>query len=146
MACPLQIAGDRVTRLATQHWSQAALDADKPPAFNPELIDQIYKDELAGGADSPPALKRVMLLEVSQYLENYLWPHFDAATATTAHVMSIIMMVNEKFREGVPAWTPFHSRKVRLITQVYYWGAAYADDCQSVLAGRLYKLQGYMLL
>jgi hypothetical protein len=27
-------------------------------------------------------------------------------------VLSIAAMVNEKFREGVPAWTAFHSRQV----------------------------------
>ena len=32
-----------------------------------------------------------MMLEISQYLENYLWPYFDADTASTAHVMSILV-------------------------------------------------------
>lgn len=41
-------------------------------------------------------LQRVMILEVSQYLENYLWPNFDPETATFEHVMSMILMVNEK--------------------------------------------------
>lgn len=50
--------------------------------------------------------------QVSQYLEGYLWPCFDPATSSDGHVMSILVMVNEKFREGVPAWTGFHSRKV----------------------------------
>lgn len=53
-----------------------------------------------------------MLLEISQYLENYLWPHFDAATASFEHVMSMVMMINEKFREGVPGWTCFHTSEV----------------------------------
>lgn len=37
-----------------------------------------------------------MILEVSQYLENYLWPYFDPETATFEHVMSMILMINEK--------------------------------------------------
>ena len=44
-----------------------------------------------------------MLLEFSQYLENYLWPNYSA-DATDAHLLSIVVMVNEKFRERVPAW------------------------------------------
>jgi len=44
-----------------------------------------------------------MLLEFSQYLENYLWPNYGPP-ATDAHVLSIVVMVNEKFRERVPAW------------------------------------------
>ena len=42
-----------------------------------------------------------------QYLENYLWPNFKPAESSKAHIMSIVVMVNEKFRERVPAWVPF---------------------------------------
>lgn len=45
-----------------------------------------------------------MMLEFSQYLENYLWPHYEAGQASHSHMMSIIVMINEKFRERVPAW------------------------------------------
>lgn len=56
------------------------------------------------------------MLELSQYLENYLWPNFPEEGATSAHVLSILAMVNEKFREGVPAWTCFRqSRPVRRV-------------------------------
>jgi hypothetical protein len=173
-----QIAGDKLTQLAAQHWSEQARAKPDRPAFSADIVEQIYKQELGGGNSKPPLLKRVMLLEVrtplrfsttagalaaavsqqlssnlsfrvssaadvlvpashdtlcalarpcahalhcatsfvlqvSQYLEGYLWPFFDPATATDGHVMSILVMVNEKFREGVPAWTGFHSRKVR---------------------------------
>ena len=40
-------------------------------------------------------------------MENYLWPNFKGESSTKAHVLSIVMMVNEKFRERVPAWVPF---------------------------------------
>lgn len=65
---------------------------------------------LASNAPEPLAAwfsRRVQLLEVSQYLENYLWPNFPASGAPRQHVMSILVMVNEKFREGVPAWACF---------------------------------------
>lgn len=64
-------------------------------------MQQIYDTELGGGRGRPPALRRIMILEVSQYLERFLWPHFDAEHATPEHVLSIMLMVNEKFREGV---------------------------------------------
>ncbi len=54
---------------------------------------------------------RVQLLEISQYLENYLWPHFEAGMAGEAsyeHLMSMVVMVNQKFREQVPGWACFH--------------------------------------
>uniref|UniRef100_M4DKR9 Intron-binding protein aquarius N-terminal domain-containing protein n=1 Tax=Brassica campestris TaxID=3711 RepID=M4DKR9_BRACM len=52
-----------------------------------------------------------MVLEVSQYLENYLWPNFDPEAASFEHVMSMILMINEKFRENVAAWICFHDRE-----------------------------------
>ncbi|KAF5841175.1 hypothetical protein DUNSADRAFT_14005 [Dunaliella salina] len=106
-----EIHQDKLTQTAQKQWSTKAISSKAPPAFQPELVASIYRDELAGARDEPPSLKRVMLLEVSQYLENYLWPNFDPATATFEHLMSIILMVNEKFREGVPAWTCFHTRE-----------------------------------
>ena len=44
------------------------------------------------------------MLEVSQYLELYLWKHYKPDSSSFSHLMSIIIMVNEKFRERVPAW------------------------------------------
>ncbi|XP_067939363.1 RNA helicase aquarius-like [Watersipora subatra] len=46
------------------------------------------------------------MLEVSQYLELYLWKHFSVASSLS-HLMSIVTMVNEKFKERVPAWEAF---------------------------------------
>jgi len=45
-----------------------------------------------------------MILEFSQFLENYLWPNYVSANATFAHMMSIVIMLNEKFRERVAPW------------------------------------------
>ena len=42
----------------------------------------------------------------SQYLEAYLWPHFSAC-ASREHLLSMIVLVNEKFRESLPAWACF---------------------------------------
>ena len=52
-------------------------------------------------------IKRTMLLEFSQYLERYLWPNYNPQNSNYAYVMSIAVMVNEKFREAVPAWDCF---------------------------------------
>ena len=66
-----------------------------------QIIEDIYKKELLGTRFS---IRRVMLLEFSQYLENYLWPNFHPDKSSHAHIMSMVAMVNEKFRERVPAW------------------------------------------
>ena len=48
-----------------------------------------------------------MMLEFSQYLENFLWPNYETDKANRAHTMSIVVMVNEKFRERVQVWEAF---------------------------------------
>ena len=87
----MQIAGDSLTKVADENWSAAAQIRGQPPAFNPILVDEIYKRELNGTSKLPPKLKRVMLLEISKCLENYLWPNFDAETASDAHILSILV-------------------------------------------------------
>ncbi|BBN15051.1 intron-binding protein aquarius [Marchantia polymorpha subsp. ruderalis] len=106
-----EIQRDKITRIAEANWSVTKGNKSKP-VFSAELVDEIYRKELTltTGSKTVP-LQRVMVLEISQYLENYLWPNFDPATATFEHVMSIILMVNEKFRENVPAWRCFHDRE-----------------------------------
>ncbi|KAH7440467.1 hypothetical protein KP509_04G109200 [Ceratopteris richardii] len=106
-----EIQQDKLTRIALENWSVTLKDATRPQ-FSPELVDEIYRKELlvtVGNKTVP--LQRVMVLEISQYLENYLWPNFDPHSSTFEHLMSIILMVNEKFRENVPAWKCFHDRK-----------------------------------
>lgn len=44
---------------------------------------------------------RLLLLELSAYLENYLWKNFDPQQASFAHVMSIILLLNQKFKENL---------------------------------------------
>lgn len=95
-----QISSDRITQLAKQYWTPR--EGKKP--FKPQIIDDIYRKEIKGSKFS---VKRVMLLEFSQYLENYLWTNFDSSKATVEHLMSIVVLVNEKFRQGVPPWESF---------------------------------------
>lgn len=86
-----EIQRDRLTKIASENW----LKAERP--FDAELVKEIYTTELTvkEGRKTVP-LHRVMILEVSQYLENYLWPNFKAETASFEHVMSMILMINEK--------------------------------------------------
>ncbi|KAJ8445859.1 hypothetical protein Cgig2_000171 [Carnegiea gigantea] len=105
-----EIQRDRLTKIAAANWLKSSDQPKKP--FSPELVKEIYETEfLVKGGRKPVPLQRVMILEVSQYLENYLWPNFDPETASFEHVMSMILMINEKFRENVAAWVCFHDRK-----------------------------------
>ncbi|KAF2322428.1 hypothetical protein GH714_016985 [Hevea brasiliensis] len=107
-----EIQRDRLTKIAAAHWLKTGTESKEKNEFDPELVKQIYETELkVKGGTKPVPLQRVMILEVSQYLENYLWPNFDPETATFEHVMSMILMINEKFRENVAAWLCFYDRK-----------------------------------
>ncbi|RWR89885.1 intron-binding protein aquarius [Cinnamomum micranthum f. kanehirae] len=108
----LEIQRDRLTKIAAANWSRTAADPAAKQPFDPDLVKKIYDTELlVTDGRKPVPLQRVMILEVSQYLENYLWPNFDPEKATFEHVMSMILMVNEKFRENVAAWICFYDKK-----------------------------------
>ena len=62
------------------------------------MVCTLYNEELLKGE-----ISRLQLLELSGYLENYLWKHL-CEDSSFEHVFSILMMVNEKFREGVPVF------------------------------------------
>jgi len=68
----MQIEKDGLTKTARKNWSEGA--AGKAP-FKAPLVAGIYRDELRGSKTQPPKLRRIMLLEISQYLENYLIPN-----------------------------------------------------------------------
>lgn len=99
-----QINADRITQLANQYWSPHTKNNHLP--FDQRVVEDIYETEIYGSQFS---VRRIMMLEFSQYLENYLWPNYRKSSerhnnATHAHIMSIVVMINEKFRERVPAW------------------------------------------
>lgn len=50
------------------------------------------------------------MLEFSQYLENYLWPNYQGGESSHAHMMSIVFMLNEKYRERVAVWQIFEEK------------------------------------
>jgi len=98
------IMNDRLTPLAKKYWG---LGEKNLRPYDAKVIEQVYSAELSG-TDLKAIAARAVLLEFSSYLENYLWKNFKPDKASFAHVMSIMMMVNEKFREGVPVWDIFH--------------------------------------
>ncbi|KAL5015941.1 hypothetical protein ScPMuIL_005530 [Solemya velum] len=100
-----QIQEDVITQLAAENWSRDALKNERP--FKADIVDSVYEKELIATRFST---KRIMMLEFSQYLENYLWPNFSPEKSTHAHLMSVVLMVNEKFRERVPPWECFRKK------------------------------------
>ncbi|XP_054826710.1 RNA helicase aquarius isoform X2 [Eublepharis macularius] len=96
-----QINAEFVTQLANKFW---APHVKKRLPFESKVIEDIYGKEIVR---SKFAIRKIMLLEFSQYLENYLWVNYSPEVSSKAYLMSICCMVNEKFRENVPAWETF---------------------------------------
>eukprot|EP00976_Prorocentrum_cordatum_P065432 1177910-Prorocentrum_minimum.AAC.5 len=103
------IEKDAIMKVAREHWLKQLKEGESAPKFSEDVVQKVYKKELGGGNEPP--LQRVVVLEISQYLENYLWPHFNAEESSFEHIVSIMAMVNEKFREGVPPWACFHTKE-----------------------------------
>lgn len=99
-----QIISDRITQLANQYWAPYSAGTHLP--FDAAIVEDIYFKEIL---NSKFSIRRVMMLEFSQYLENYLWPNYTKE-ASFAHMMSVVSMLNEKFRERVPAWDALKKR------------------------------------
>uniref|UniRef100_A0A8C5HLF1 RNA helicase aquarius n=1 Tax=Gouania willdenowi TaxID=441366 RepID=A0A8C5HLF1_GOUWI len=96
-----QINADYVTQLANKYWAPHA--KNKLP-FDPKVLEDVYDQEIL---QSKFSIRKVMLLEFSQYLENYLWVNYTPEVSSNAFLMSICCIINEKFRENVPAWEVF---------------------------------------
>lgn len=97
-----QIKSDKLTLLANQYWSPHTV-ADHLP-FDPQILCDIYKSDIM---KTESTMRNIIMLEFSQYLESYLWPNFDGTNCTHEHIMPIVMMSNEKFRERVDVWLVF---------------------------------------
>ncbi|KNC77461.1 hypothetical protein SARC_10077 [Sphaeroforma arctica JP610] len=69
--------------------------------FRAETVTKIYREHILGTQFSS---HRLQVLEINQYLERYLWPNYKPDSKDKTHVLSLCVMINEKFRQGVPAW------------------------------------------
>ena len=96
-----QLLQDPIFRLGQYYWLDGAKHKGK---FNQDLTENVYQKDLLQSGFS---IRRCMILEFSQYLENYLIPFYTPQRATKAYVVTMAAIINEKFRENVPAWKAF---------------------------------------
>ncbi|KAJ3647430.1 hypothetical protein Zmor_019309 [Zophobas morio] len=115
-----QINADRITELADKYWAPNTTHNEE--SFDSSVVEDIYMQDIRGSNFS---IRRIMVLEFSQYMENYLWPNYKPG-ASYAHMLSIVNMVNEKFRERVQVWQAFRKNP-----------AYFPDFFQQVLKGLL---------
>lgn len=112
-----EILSHRLTLLAKKTWP----DASSSSSFDAALVKRIYNEDLLEadatlngdfaatgepeGANGALGNGSSTILELSHYLENYLWPHFsskkDSSSSSVEHILSIIIMINEKSKENL---------------------------------------------
>ncbi|KAL5463485.1 hypothetical protein EMCRGX_G032381 [Ephydatia muelleri] len=125
-----------LAELAMKFWGPQVPPEQR--TFSPQLVEDIYRTLTATNFASRP----VMALEYSQYLENCLWPNFEPTKTTPAHLMSIVLMVNEKFKERVPAWEAFEGAPEHFAAFFQHVTAA----CVLDLKGGVYSMKERTLL
>ncbi|KAJ3080056.1 hypothetical protein HK102_003346, partial [Quaeritorhiza haematococci] len=123
----VEIESDGITKLAEENWGgltrlskreEGEGKEGKEGKFDEKVVERIWNEELVRSGFS---LRKVMLLEFSQYLEKYLWPNFNPETSTVKHVLSIVVMVNEKFHERVSGvWDTFTSTDPEKFTAFFH--------------------------
>ena len=96
------LLADTLTPLANSYWAPGQ-PSHLP--FDPTLIPKLYTEHIAPAtASSSATSSSLQVLELSAYLENYLWRHFPLPPdppPSHAHLLSIVALVNEKFRAGM---------------------------------------------
>ncbi|CEO95768.1 hypothetical protein PBRA_004481 [Plasmodiophora brassicae] len=93
-----------VSRLANTHWAPGSKSK-----FDGKVVRKLYDEYLSDPRDDD--YEGVAVLEMSSYLENYLWRHFSPTKVSEVHLLSILAMINEKMRINAPLWDCFKDRK-----------------------------------
>ena len=98
----------------------------KWPPFSEEAVQCIFKQEIEGTKYEASSLAA---LERHQYLERYLWPNFNGIEASWTHFLSIVIMINEKMKMRLPAWSTI-SGKPELFSVLFL------RACQGLVEGK----------
>ncbi len=94
-----EIVKDKLTFLSLENWGP-----ESKANFSDDIVKQLFASEVVDPSSGRVNTSRVMLLELSQYLERYLWPNWDPLKSSQEHFLSIVIMANEKAREAVSPW------------------------------------------
>lgn len=83
------IVNDPITTFASEFWANGAENSK----FDIDVLKKVFEEGIKNGHTS-----KLQILELSGYLENFLWK-FYGNTSSVEHTFSIIVMINEKFGE-----------------------------------------------
>ncbi|KAJ3103753.1 hypothetical protein HDU97_009849 [Phlyctochytrium planicorne] len=90
-----EIEASSVSQLAESHWKEKVTVNKKNLKSLNELAVKLWNEEILGGEEGP---RGIMVLEFSQYLENFLWPLVSDSSPIEV-IFSIVYLINEKFRQ-----------------------------------------------
>jgi len=97
------LSQDKLTEIAASNWAHG-----NSKSCDLSLIDEIFYSDLSTGHVSK-------VLDYSGYLENYLWVHYSPS-ASFEYIMSVIIMINEKFKETMDAYGFLTSNDTKFVT------------------------------
>lgn len=89
---------------AAKYWDPSTQGCHQ--SYDAGIIEEVFATEICHAENSN---RRIVTLEFSQYLENYLWTNYVAGESSRAHALSIVVMMNEKTRERISGWHIFES-------------------------------------
>lgn len=105
---PARTNRDPLEEVASVHWDPSTVSK---PTWNAELVEAIYENEIRGNSVAGERFRRGMrTLELTRYLEEYLWKTLEDGMKSEAHLMSIVHLVNQKFYEGLEVWPSLRDR------------------------------------
>lgn len=102
-----------VAYLAKLHWPAAG-----DGIFDASLVEQLYEAHLKAHLQievdgKSERSRQALVLEASGYLERFLWPNLEPVSSTWSHVMSVVVLINLKFSEGVSPWASLRTNPAR---------------------------------
>src|SRR6218665_1889572 len=102
-----------------------------------DSIDKIYRESLFAG--SIYNTKNIAQYEMDQHLEKVLWPSYNGEKKKF-HIMSIVVMINEKFRERLPSiWQCIQEKPE-------HFSALFSHVCRMILEESNVKEKTSMLI
>eukprot|EP00963_Diacronema_lutheri_P001261 scaffold80_cov325-Pavlova_lutheri.AAC.51 len=105
---PTRPRRDALEEVALLHWDPSTVSE---PKWNAELVEAIYENEICGNSVAGERFRKGMrTLEMTRYLEHYLWKTLEVGKTSEAHVASILHLVNQKFYEGLEVWPSLRDR------------------------------------
>ena len=77
------------------------------------VVNNVYETLLGGGREFPDS-RSMQNLEFLGYLEEYLMPSFSEGINSSAFIVTVITILNEKFRHSLPSWECITQKEVIL--------------------------------